>query len=111
MKNQSSDFNVRFRNGGRTMSNVKDRKLFWSLLLWNMLPALYLLIRMKIVAVSNTSINILGQLEWFDLIDEVLVTALTVPLFKILPRGKKHNCTYNQFQYLYRLCCDCSCLY
>lgn len=72
------------------MSNVKDRRLFWSLLLWNMLPALYLLIRMKIVAVSNTSINILGQLEWFDLIDEVLVTALTVPLFKILPRGKKH---------------------
>jgi hypothetical protein len=39
---------------------------------------------MNIVAVSNADINILGQMEWFDLIDEIIVTTLTVPLYFLL---------------------------
>lgn len=51
----------------------KDFKLYGSLILYALLPSVYLLIRIQIVAVSGVDINIMGQIEWFDLIDEVLV--------------------------------------
>ncbi len=38
------------------------------------------------VSTNQVDINILGQMEWFDLIDEVLVTTLTVPLFSLLKK-------------------------
>ena len=66
------------------MISKKDYKLFASLILWMLIPAIYLLIRMQIVAVNAVNINILGQMEWFDLIDETIVTTLTVPLYYIL---------------------------
>lgn len=66
------------------MTGRKDYQLFASLLAWALLPSVYMLIRMHIVAVNGVDINILGQLEWFDLIDEVLVTAMTVPLYSLL---------------------------
>lgn len=62
----------------------RDFKLYGSLILYALLPSVYLLIRMQIVAVNGVNINIMGQIEWFDLIDEVLVTALTVPLYFLL---------------------------
>lgn len=67
----------------------KDFKLYGSLILYTLLPSVYLLIRMQIVAVSGVDINIMGQIEWFDLIDEVLVTALTVPLYFLLKPDKE----------------------
>lgn len=67
----------------------KDFKLYGSLILYALLPSVYLLIRMQIVAVSGVDINIMGQIEWFDLIDEVLVTALTVPLYFLLKPDKE----------------------
>lgn len=75
----------------------RDFKLYGSLILYALLPSVYLLIRMQIVAVNGVNINIMGQIEWFDLIDEVLVTALTVPLYFLLKpdNGKtapKKNC-------------------
>lgn len=70
------------------MSNKKDIKLFFSLLLWSLLPSIYLLFRMRIVSINNVDINILGQMEWFDLIDEMIVTTLTVPLYYLLKPNK-----------------------
>lgn len=67
----------------------KDFKLYGSLILYALLPSVYLLIRMQIAAVSGVDINIMGQIEWFDLIDEVLVTALTVPLYFLLKPDKE----------------------
>lgn len=67
----------------------KDFKLYGSLILYALLPSVYLLIRMQIVAVSGVDINIMGQIEWFDMIDEVLVTALTVPLYFLLKPDKE----------------------
>ena len=52
--------------------------------LWMLLPSVYNMIRMKIISFNQVDINILGQMEWFDLIDEILVTMLTVPLFSLL---------------------------
>lgn len=68
----------------------KDFKLYGSLVLYTLLPSIYLLIRMQIVTVNGVDINVMGQLEWFDLIDEILVTALTVPLYFLLkPENSK----------------------
>lgn len=66
------------------MLTKEDRKLFLALVAWALLPSVYVLVRMQIVAVNGVDINILGQMEWFDLIDEVLVTTLTVPLYSLL---------------------------
>lgn len=62
----------------------KDYKLFLSLFLWMLIPSIYNVIRMGIISINQVDINILGQMEWFDLIDEILVTTLTVPLFSLL---------------------------
>lgn len=71
----------------------RDRKLYFALLLYTYLPSVYLLIRMHVVTASGADINILGQIEWFDLIDEVLVTFLTVPLYSVLKteEGKRYT--------------------
>ena len=69
----------------------KDLKLFLSLVVWMLVPSIYMLVRMKIVSINNVDINILGQLEWFDLIDEVITTMLIVPLYSVL---KKHYSKY-----------------
>ncbi|MGN0583647.1 MAG: hypothetical protein ACI4KB_13190 [Oscillospiraceae bacterium] len=70
------------------MTEKKDFKVFLSLILWALIPSVYLIIRMNIVAVNNVDINILGQMEWFDLIDEIIVTTMTVPLYSILKPEK-----------------------
>ena len=43
---------------------------------------------MQIISINSVDINIMGQLEWFDLIDEILVTTLTVPLYFLLKPDK-----------------------
>lgn len=63
-------------------------QLFFSILLWNLLPSIYFLVLSHFIKVSNADINVMGQMEWFDLIDEILVTTLTVPLYYILKDGK-----------------------
>ena len=71
------------------MVNVKkDFKLLISLIIWMLIPSIYLLIRMNIVSVNDVDINILGQMEWFDLIDEVITTMLIVPLYSLLSKEK-----------------------
>lgn len=62
----------------------KDYKLFLSLFIWMLIPSIYNIVRMGIISINQVDINILGQMEWFDLIDEILVTTLTVPLFSLL---------------------------
>ncbi len=66
----------------------RDYKLFFSIVLWSVLPFVYYLIRMNVVSVSGVDINILGQMEWFDLMDEVIVTTFTVPLYYLLKPDK-----------------------
>lgn len=70
------------------MSERKDLKLYFSLILWSLLPSIYLLVRMKIVAINSVDINILGQMEWFDLIDETITTMLIIPLYSVLKPQK-----------------------
>lgn len=76
------------------MNNKSDIKLFFSLFGWALVPSIYLLVKMHIIAFNNVDINILGQLEWFDLIDETIVTVLTVPLYYLL-KPEKTNINKN----------------
>ena len=74
------------------MLNIKnDLKLLFSLMLWMLIPSIYLLIRMNIISINNVDINILGQMEWFDLIDEVITTMLIIPLYSLLSNEKSKN--------------------
>ena len=65
------------------------------------MPSVYLLIRMNIVSVNQVDINILGQMEWFDLINETLQAFLIVPLYSILNKilqKKKESFAENAFK-------------
>lgn len=66
------------------MQKKNDIKIFLALCLRMLVPSVYLLIRMNIVSVNNVDINILGQMEWFDLIDEIITTAFITPLYCLL---------------------------
>lgn len=74
------------------MQKKEDIKIFFSLVLWMLVPSVYLLVRMNIVSVNDVDINILGQMEWFDLIDEIITTAFITPLYYLLKdRDSKRN--------------------
>ena len=66
------------------MQRKNDIKVFLSLILWMLIPSVYLLIRMNMVSVNHVDINILGQMEWFDLMDEIITTAFITPLYYLL---------------------------
>lgn len=68
------------------MLNKKDLKLYLTLILWSLIPSIYLLVRMNIVSLNSVDLNILGQMEWFDLIDEIIATTLLVPLYSLLKK-------------------------
>lgn len=79
------------------MQKKKDIKNFLALCLWTLMPSVYLLVRMNIVSVNNVDINILGQMEWFDLIDEMITTAFITPLYCLL---KNKESGKNGFSFL-----------
>lgn len=83
------------------INNLKENqnlKLFLSLIGWYLIPSIYMLIRMNIFSFSEVNLNILGQLEWFDLIDEILVVSLTLPIYSLFKKGD-----YNSKKSLYLL--------
>ena len=62
----------------------KDYKMFFSLFFLMLISSVYNVLRMGFISINQVDINILGQMEWFDLIDEIFVTTLIVPLFSLL---------------------------
>ena len=74
----------------RIQINLKSFKwnLWIALCLLAFIPAIYQTISTAIVSttVSSNGIDILGQMEWFDLIDETIRAFLIVPLYSILNR-------------------------
>lgn len=68
-------------------------KLYFSLIFLSLFPALYQTIRTMIISISTDSsvFNIIGQLEWFDLINETLLAFLHIPLYAIFNRVIKND--------------------
>ncbi|WP_300367905.1 hypothetical protein [Brachyspira sp.] len=68
-------------------------KLYFSLISLSLFPALYQTIRTMIVSISFDSsvFNIIVHLEWFDLINEILLAFLHIPLYAIFNRVINNN--------------------
>lgn len=78
-------------------------KMWIALCALALVPAIYQTIRTAI-AVSNSSISgidIIGQMEWYDLIDETLKALLIVPLYSILSKVyKEDNKNFSRFTFI-----------
>lgn len=63
-----------------------DWKLFIALVLVSLVPAVIQTIETFVISssVSTAGIDIIGQIEWFDLIDETIRAFLIIPLYSIL---------------------------
>lgn len=71
-----------------TFKNLKYFKwsLWLSLCALALVPSIYQTIRTFLISTntSSTGINIIGQMEWYDLIDETIKAFLIVPIYSIL---------------------------
>ena len=63
-----------------------DWKLFLALVLLSLVPAIVQTVETFVIStsVSTASIDVIGQIEWFDLIDETIQAFLIIPLYSIL---------------------------
>ncbi len=63
-----------------------DWKLFVSLICLALVPAIIQAIETFVIStnVSTSGIDVIGQIEWFDLIDETIQAFLIIPLYSIL---------------------------
>lgn len=68
-------------------------RLFAALCALALIPAIYQTIKTFIIAANNQSavFNIIGQMEWFDLINETLQAFLIIPLYSILNKIFKND--------------------
>ncbi len=80
-----------------------DWKLFTSLVLLSLVPAIIGTIETFIISsnVSTSSIDVIGQIEWFDLIDETIQAFLIIPLYSIL-NGILKNSKDNFASYVFK---------
>lgn len=68
-----------------------DWKMYLALCLLALVPAIYQTIITKLIT-SHTSpgdLDIVGQMEWFDLIDETICAFLIIPMYSVLGKAKK----------------------
>ena len=63
-----------------------DWKLFLALVLLSLVPAIIQTIETFVISthVTTAGIDVIGQIEWFDLIDETIQAFLIIPLYSIL---------------------------
>ena len=67
--------------------------LFIALCLLALAPAIYETIRTLLVSstISTEAIDIIGEMEWFDLINETLIAFLIIPLYSIFNKIYHHD--------------------
>lgn len=70
-----------------------DWKVFIALCLLALVPAIYQTVITKLITsnVDITNLDIIGQMEWYDLIDETLRAFLIVPMYSILSKVYKES--------------------
>ena len=76
-------------NGFKTF----DWKMYLALCLLALVPAIYQTVVTKLITsyTSPGSLDIVGQMEWFDLIDETICAFLTVPMYSVLSKAYKKD--------------------
>ena len=70
-----------------------DWKMFTALCLLALVPAIYQTVVTKLITVNTNpgALDIVGQMEWFDLIDETICAFLIVPMYSILSKAYKRE--------------------
>ena len=70
-----------------------DWNLFISLMVLALVPAIIQTIETFVISnnISTSGIDVIGQIEWFDLIDETIKSFLIIPLYSILNKILKNN--------------------
>ena len=68
-----------------------DWKMYLALCLLALVPAVYQTVITKLITsfASPGSLDIIGQMEWFDLIDETICAFLIVPMYSVLSKTYK----------------------
>ena len=68
-----------------------DWKMYLALCLLALVPAIYQTVITKLITstASPGSLDIVGQMEWFDLIDETICAFLIVPMYSVLSKAHK----------------------
>lgn len=67
-----------------------DWKMYLALCLLALVPAIYQTIITKLITVNTNpgALDIIGQMEWFDLINETICAFLIVPMYSVLSKAK-----------------------
>ena len=70
-----------------------DWKMYLALCLLALVPAIYQTVVTGLITTKTSagSLDIVGQMEWFDLIDETICAFLIVPMYSVLSEAKKTN--------------------
>ena len=70
-----------------------DWKMYVALILLALVPAIYQTVITKLITSTTSpgSLDIVGQMEWFDLIDETICAFLIVPMYSVLSKAYKQN--------------------
>ena len=73
--------------------NSFNWRLFIALCAWALVPAVYNTVKTFIISTNSGSgaFDIIGQMEWFDLINETLQAFLIIPLYSILNKITKYD--------------------
>ena len=86
-----------------------DWKLFISLVLLSLVPAIIQPIETFVIStnLSTSDIDIIGQIEWFDLIDETIRAFLIIPLYSILNKIlKNYKYKYLCYKFFVEVFCE-----
>lgn len=70
-----------------------DWKMYLALCLLALVPAIYQTVVTKLITVHTNpgALDIVGQMEWFDLIDETICAFLIVPMYSVLSKAHKRD--------------------
>ena len=70
-----------------------DWKMYLALCLLALVPAIYQTVVTKLITVHTNpgALDIVGQMEWFDLIDETICAFLIVPMYSVLSKAHKRE--------------------
>ena len=74
-----------------------DWKMFLALCLLALVPAIYQTVITRLITTHTSAgaLDIVGQMEWFDLIDETICAFLIIPMYSVLSKAKKKD-NFNQ---------------
>lgn len=70
-----------------------DWKMYVALILLALVPAIYQTVITRLITsfTSPGSLDIVGQMEWYDLIDETICAFLIVPMYSVLSKAHKRD--------------------